>query len=101
MIKKLVILVYFLSLSIAQVNPAKSLHRNPPRSWALTGATIHTEPGKTIFNGTVLIRNGIISSVGKNVKIPLQATVLKMDGKHIYAGFIESWMDVKSKKDTA
>ena len=24
-----------------------------------------------------------------------------MDGKHIYAGFIESWMDVKSKKDTA
>ena len=101
MIKKLVILVYFLSLSIAQVNPAKSLHRNPPRSWALTGATIHTEPGKTIFNGTVLIRNGIISSVGKNVKIPLQATVIKMDGKHIYAGFIESWMDVKSKKDTS
>ena len=101
MIKKLAIITYFLSLLTAQVNPSKSLHRNPPRSWALTGATIHTEPGKTIFNGTVLIRNGIISSVGKNVKIPLQATVVKMDGKHIYAGFIESWMDVKSKKDSA
>ena len=101
MIKKLTILIYCLSVSIAQVGPAKSLHRNPPRSWALTGATIHTEPGKTIFDGTVLIRNGIISSVGKNVKIPLQTTVVKMDGKHIYAGFIESWMNVKSKKDTA
>ena len=101
MIKKLTILLYCMSISIAQVSPAKSLHRNPPRSWALTGATIHTEPGKTIFNGTVLIRNGIISSVGKNIKIPLQTSVVKMDGKHIYAGFIESWMDVKSKKDTA
>lgn len=101
MIKKIAVILYCLSVSIAQVGPAKSLHRNPPRAWALTNATIHTEPGKTIFNGTVLIRNGIISSVGKNVKIPLQTTVVKMDGKHIYAGFIESWMDVKSKKDTA
>ena len=101
MIKKIAVILYCLSVSIAQVGPAKSLHRNPPRAWALTNATIHTEPGKTIFNGTVLIRNGIISSVGKNVKIPLQTTVVKMDGKHIYAGFIESWVDVKSKKDTA
>ena len=100
-IKKLIILIFCFGILSAQVNPSKSLHRNPPRTWALTNATIHTEPGKTIFNGTVLIKNGIISSVGKNVKIPLQTTVIKMEGKHIYAGFIESWMDVKSKKDTA
>ena len=100
-IKKLIILIFCFGILSAQVNPSKSLHRNPPRTWALTNATIHTEPGKSIFNGTVLIKNGIISSVGKNVKIPLQITVIKMEGKHIYAGFIESWMDVKSKKDTS
>ena len=101
--KKLtIILLWIFSLISAQVGPAKELHRNPPRAWALTNATIHASPGKTIVNGTVVMRNGMITSVGSDVKIPKQATIRDMEGKHIYAGFIESWLDVNTiKKDTS
>ncbi|MBT3676913.1 MAG: amidohydrolase family protein [Candidatus Marinimicrobia bacterium] len=99
---KIILLLCAFSVLSAQVGPAKELHRNPPRAWALTNATIHKSPGKTIENGTVILRDGIITSVGSNVKIPKQATILDMDGKHIYAGFIESWLNVETvKKDTS
>ena len=99
---KLILFLAIIPILNSQVGPAKELHRNPPRTWALTNATIHTEPGKTVYDGTVVIRDGIIKSVGKNVRIPNQASILDMDGKHIYAGFIESWLDVNTvKKDTS
>ena len=101
--KKLtIILLWIFSLISAQVGPAKELHINPPRAWALTNATVHASPGKTIVNGTIVMRDGIITSVGSDVKIPKQATIRDMEGKHIYAGFIESWLDVNTiKKDTS
>ena len=46
-----------------------------------------------IDDGTIVIRNGMITNVGSKIKIPNQATILDMDGKHIYAGFIESWLE--------
>ncbi len=99
---KTILLLSILSILTAQVGPAKALHRNPPRAWALTNATIYAAPGKTIEDGTVVMRDGIITAVGAKVKIPKQATIIDMDGKHIYAGFIESWLDVKTvKKDTS
>ena len=101
MYNKIFISVVLINFSFGQVGPEKSLHRSPPRAWALTNATIHTEPGKTIYNGTIVIRDGLIIAVGKKVKIPAQVTAIKMNEKHIYAGFIESWLDVESKPDTS
>ena len=98
---KILISIALINFSFGQVGPEKSLHRSPPRAWALTNATVHTEPGKTIYNGTIVIRDGLIVAVGKNVKIPAQATAIKMNEKHIYAGFIESWLDIESKPDTS
>jgi len=99
---RMILFLWTFSVLSAQVGPAKELHRNPPRAWALTNATVHTAPGKTIDNGTVVMRDGVITAVGSNIKIPKQATILDMDGKHIYAGFIESWLDVSTvKKDTS
>ena len=101
MYNKIFISVVLINFSFGQVGPEKSLHRSPPRAWALTNATVHTEPGKTIYNGTIVIRDGLIIAVGKKVKIPAQVTAIKMNEKHIYAGFIESWLDVESKPDTS
>ena len=99
---KTILFLSILSILTAQVGPAKALHRNPPRAWALTNATIHAAPGKTIENGMVVMWDGMIKSVGENVKIPDQTTIIDLDGKHIYAGFIESWLDVSTvKKDTS
>ena len=99
---KLIFFIWSICFINGQVGPAKELHRNPPRVWALTNAVIHSSPGKKIDNGTVVIRNGMITSVGSKIKIPNQATILNMNGKHIYAGFIESWLDVNTvMKDTS
>ena len=99
---RLILLLIIIPVLYGQAGPAKELHRNPPRAWALTNATVHTAPGKVVYNGSVVIRDGMIKSVGENIKIPNQATILDMEGKHIYAGFIESWLDVNTvKKDTS
>ena len=67
----------------------------------LSPTQLFTEPGKSIINGTIIIRNGVIQAVGRNLKIPKQANALRMDGKHIYAGFINGLVDVASKADSA
>ena len=47
--KKIIILLLWAICSLsAQVGPAKELHRNPPRAWALTNAIVHSAAGKTI-----------------------------------------------------
>ena len=99
MIKNLLFIAVFKSLMWSQVGPPDDLRSNPPRSWALTNGVIHTSPTKTIENGTVVIRDGLIQSVGERIKIPNQATIIDLKGKHVYAGFIESWLDVKTSAD--
>ena len=59
------------------------------RTYALTQATVVTEPGKMIEGATVVIKDGLITAIGKNVKIPIDAQVVKADSMYIYAGFIE------------
>ena len=90
------------TMAWSQVGPPIDIHSNPPRSWALINATIHTAPGKIVENGTIIIRDGLIKSVGARVKIPNQASIIDLKGNHAYPGFIESWVDVKTvKKDTS
>ena len=71
---KLIFSIWSICLINGQVGPAKELHRNPPRVWALTNGVIHSSPGKKIDNGTIIIRNGIITDVGSKIRIPNQAT---------------------------
>ncbi|MCC6321820.1 MAG: amidohydrolase family protein [Phycisphaerales bacterium] len=63
--------------------------------FALTGATVHTAPGKTIENATVLIRAGRIESVGPaGAAAPPGVQVREAAGTHIYPGFIEPYLEV-------
>ena len=54
----------------------------------ISNATIHTGSGETIENGTVVITDGKIASVGKNISAPAGATVINAQGKHVYPGLI-------------
>ena len=82
----------------AQVRPTEGLHVNTPKVFALTGATIHTEPGKVISSGTIVIRDGLIESVGRSVRVPKDAVTIDLKGKTVYAGFIESVWETKAKE---
>ena len=55
---------------------------------ALTGGTVHTVSGPSIPNGTVIITDGKIVSVGAGVSPPGGATVVSCAGKHVYPGMI-------------
>lgn len=58
---------------------------------ALTGGTILTVgPQGTIERGTVLIRNGKIVAVGKDLRVPAGATVIDVAGRFLTPGIIDA-----------
>ncbi|MCH7989438.1 MAG: amidohydrolase family protein, partial [Planctomycetes bacterium] len=61
-----------------------------PRVLAVINARIITQPGTEISRGTLLIRDGLIVAVGKNVKVPPEADVIEGENLHVYAGFIDA-----------
>ena len=46
--------------------PVDGLHQNTPTLHALVGATIVTAPGKSIEKGTIVIRDGVVTSVSRD-----------------------------------
>lgn len=64
----------------------------PPQSKPLlvTGATLHTISGESIPNGRMLVDKGRIVAIGSAAAVPdlPGATVLSLQGKHVYPGFI-------------
>jgi imidazolonepropionase-like amidohydrolase len=57
---------------------------------AITGGKVYTMTGPPIENGTVVITNGKIVSVGANVPIPSGAQRVDATGKLVTPGFINS-----------
>ena len=58
-------------------------------TWALTNARIETVTKGTIARGTIVIRNGMIESVGANVAPPPDARIVDMAGRTVYPGIID------------
>jgi imidazolonepropionase-like amidohydrolase len=57
---------------------------------AVTNATILTASHGTIEKGTILIRNGKIAAVGKDIPIPVGAQIIDGDGKYVMPGIIDA-----------
>ena len=93
------LILFFLNILTSQIAPTEGIRDNSPRVWALTNAIIHTEPGDYIKNGNIVIRDGKIDKVGRYIKIPADAYEIDLKGSHVYAGFIDSWVDVKKNKE--
>lgn len=64
---------------------------NTPEVHALVHATVIQQPGKKLDDATLLIRDGKIEAVGKNVSIPADALVHDLKGLWIFPGLIEPW----------
>ncbi|MEJ6792766.1 MAG: amidohydrolase family protein [Lacinutrix sp.] len=56
---------------------------------AVTNAKIHVSPTQVIENGTIIIKDGKIISIGKDVSIPKNAVVTDLTGKSVYPSFID------------
>lgn len=69
-------------------------------SYVITNATVVTASGPSVSNATVVIRDGLIESVGKNVKIPADAKVFDGNGLTVYPGFIDTNTSLGIQKKT-
>src|SRR5690349_14170015 len=59
------------------------------RTYAITNVNIIQAPGRKVDMGAVVIKNGLIQAVGKNIPIPAEAIIIKADSMYVYAGFID------------
>ena len=57
---------------------------------ALTGGTIHTATGEVLEGGTVVVRDGKISSVGSDVSVPSGIPVVDITGKTVIPGMLDN-----------
>ena len=78
-------IVVLLSLAVAA-----AVHAEAPGVFAIRNGTVHPVSGSDISDGVVVIRNGLIESVGSNVSIPADATVIDAAGGHVYPGLFDA-----------
>ncbi|MEM9887315.1 MAG: amidohydrolase family protein [Bacteroidota bacterium] len=85
--QKQIILIAFLLLGalslLAQNEPKKVTN-----TFALQKVTVVQAPGKVMTDATVVVKDGLIHAVGKNVEIPFDAKIVKADSMIVYPGFI-------------
>ena len=61
------------------------------QSFAIVGATVHTVVGEPIENGTVIVRGGVVASVGVNLPVPADDFgIFDATGKVLTPGFFDA-----------
>ena len=78
-----------LTLAAALLPPAAAALLAQSDTWALTNARIQTVTKGVIDKGTILIRKGLIETVGPAVTIPADARVIDLSGKTVSPGLID------------
>ena len=78
-----------MTLLINPIAQGQLVGKGETGTFALENAEIHTIT-KGVQIGTVLIKDGLITGVGKNISIPADAKRIDCSGKRVYPGFIDS-----------
>jgi imidazolonepropionase-like amidohydrolase len=81
--------IKFCLLAIAAIGSLFALTASA-QTYAITNARIVTVSGENIEKGTVVIRNGLIESVGAAARVPADAQVFDGTGLTVYPGFIDA-----------
>jgi hypothetical protein len=63
-------------------------------SFMIRGATVHPVSSPEIQNGSILVRDGKIVGVGRNLAIPKGVKVIEGKGMHVYPGMIDSGTEI-------
>ncbi|MCF7823038.1 MAG: amidohydrolase family protein [Candidatus Marinimicrobia bacterium] len=95
--KQPILLVILATVLSGQTGPPTDLMEVNPRVFVLQNAIVHAEPEQSISHASILIRDGLIEEVGTRINIPDDAVIIDMNGNHIYAGFIDAWVDLDPK----
>ncbi len=74
-----------------QTYPVNGVQDIRPGLYAFTNATIVASPTQTISNGTLLVKDRLIESVGAAGAIPKGYIVIDLKGKYVYPGLIDAY----------
>lgn len=80
------------AIALISTSAAQEEKKDPPpkgKILAIKGARVYTGAGNAIDGATILIENGRISAVGKEVKIPDGAETIDATGKVIIPGLVD------------
>src|SRR5690242_8953703 len=89
LLKKTLALLASLLLVTPLVVFAQGGSNQPPQELLIKNATIMTASHGNIENGSILIRNGKIVALGKNVTAGPNAKVIDATGKYVTPGIID------------
>src|SRR5712671_6740571 len=59
-------------------------------SFLIRGATVHPVASAEIQNGSVLVRDGKIVGVGRNLAAPKGTRIIEGKGLHVYPGMVDA-----------
>ncbi|HCK34474.1 MAG TPA: amidohydrolase, partial [Gemmatimonadetes bacterium] len=77
-----------------RTEPVTGIRDNGTGFHALVGARVVTAPGQVLDGATIVIRNGLIQGVSRNMQPPAGARVWDLAGLTIYPGFIDAHADL-------
>src|SRR5262245_920839 len=89
-----------LSAAPPETKIVEGLRDKTPAVHALTNARIVLAPGRILDKGTIVIRDGIITSVGAEAAIPAGARTWDFHGKTIYPGLIDAYTEATVDRTT-
>ncbi|MEN8703683.1 MAG: amidohydrolase family protein [Polaribacter sp.] len=93
--RKLILLLFFFTLHVSHAQeyfPTDSgVKTTKNTAFAFTNATIYVTPTAVLKKATLLIKDGKVDAVGKNVKIPEGTIITNLEGKTIYPSFIDAY----------
>jgi len=72
---------------VAQSNRVSGFEQS---TFAVVGGRVVVAPGQIIEGGTLVLRNGLVIAVGKDVSIPADAEIIDAKGLVVHAGFIDA-----------
>ena len=79
-------------VSNAQPNRWNNGPRDDRSTWfAITHATLQVSPKVQIKDATLLIRDGKIVEMGKEIKLPAGAVIKDVAGAMVYPALIDAW----------
>lgn len=62
----------------------------PPAAHALSGVTVVQADGRTTENVTLVVRNGLIETLGAGIPVPADAHLLEGEGLFVYPGMVDA-----------
>ena len=82
------VIAFTLSLAVASAQSNVLPAEKQKAPIVITNATVHKGNGEVVENASIVIVDGKITAVGKNVSVPAGAEMVDAKGKQVYPGII-------------